>query len=441
MEFIWLAPNRVSAPEHPTAHIRLARSPEALPEVVGEERTAILIVEVCGALDSESAFSALEYWKDHLAVWILDTGATVAASIRWMKAGAAHVATSVEEIEQQMLAHSVTSESRRRRTSMIGESRSIQALEDRIALVADRRCNVLIEGETGTGKEVAARAIHTSGSRSRGPWVAVNCGAIPETLLEAELFGYVRGAFTGAVQSRAGKFEAAQRGTIFLDEIGDMPLAVQGKLLRVLQERELQRLGGNDTIRLDVRVIAATNSNLAERVKAGTFRQDLFYRLNVFHIALPALRERTEDIAPLARHFAEKVCASERIAVKWLDPATIEKLRAHSWPGNVRELENTIEAAVISSGSRSAIFPSDVSWTPDAGLGAQTEAASSSTELPAGGIDFERVLEDFEKNILTQALTRTRGNKTAAANLLGLKRTTLAARMRALESRMPSLVA
>jgi len=445
MEFIWLAPNRFCAPEHAASGIRLARSPEALPEVVGEGRTAVLIVEISDSLDMDSAFSALERWKDDLAVWILDPDATVAASIRWMKAGAAHVAVDADEIERQILAqhptlHHATSGSRRRCTSLIGESRSIQALEDRIALVADRRCNVLIEGETGTGKEVAARAIHASGSRGRGPWVAVNCGAIPEALLEAELFGYVKGAFTGAVQSRAGKFEAAQRGTIFLDEIGDMPLAVQGKLLRVLQEREVQRLGGNDSIRLDVRVIAATNSNLAECVQAGTFRQDLFYRLNVFHIALPALRERTEDIALLARHFVEKVCASERIATKSLDPAAIEKLRTHAWPGNVRELENTIEAAVISSGSRSAIFPSDVNWTRDARPRTQAEYTSS-PELPAGGIDFERVLEDFEKNILTQALTRTRGNKTAAANLLGLKRTTLSARMRALESRMPRLVA
>jgi DNA-binding NtrC family response regulator len=445
MEFIWLAPNRFSAPEPASARIRLVRSPEVLPEVVGEERTAVLIIEISDSLDTDAAFSALDRWKDDLAVWILDPDATVAASIRWMKAGAAHVAVGADEIERHILAQyptlqHATSEARRRRSSIIGDSRSIQALEDRIALVADRRCNVLIEGETGTGKEVAARAIHASGNRSRGPWVAVNCGAIPESLLEAELFGYVKGAFTGAVQSRAGKFEAAQRGTIFLDEIGDMPLAVQGKLLRVLQEREVQRLGGNDSIRLDVRVIAATNSNLAECVGAGTFRQDLFYRLNVFHIALPALRERTEDIAPLARHFVEKVCASERIAAKSLDPAAIEKLRTHSWPGNVRELENTIEAAVISSGSRAAIFPSDVSWTRDAGLRPQAEYASS-LELPASGIDFERVLEDFEKNILTQALTRTRGNKTAAASLLGLKRTTLSARMRALESRMPRLVA
>src|SRR5580704_5628482 len=165
--------------------------------------------------------------------------------------------------------------------TLIGGSASLQAVASSIALVANRRCNVLIEGETGTGKEVVAQEIHRSGSRSRGPWVAVNCGAIPDTLLEAELFGHVRGAFTGAVQGRVGKFEAANHGTIFLDEIGDMPLAVQSKVLRILQEKEVERLGGNERIRLDVRVVAATNVNLRDRVREGVFRQDLYYRLNV----------------------------------------------------------------------------------------------------------------------------------------------------------------
>jgi DNA-binding NtrC family response regulator len=452
MEFIWLARSAtlVSAARLSAMSIRFADSPDTLPAMLGGESALALIVDVSGGdmegdPDIESAFSVVDRWQDHLPVWILDPGATVASSLRWMKAGASHVATSTEEIEQRMTALTSAGGARRRRTSIVGESRSIDILEERIAMVADRRCNVLIEGETGTGKEVAARAIHASGSRARGPWVAVNCGAIPETLLEAELFGYVKGAFTGAVQSRAGKFEAANRGTIFLDEIGDMPLAVQGKLLRVLQEREVERLGGNESIRLDVRVIAATNSNLAECVRSGAFRQDLFFRLNVFHIELPPLRERMDDVPHLARHFVAKVCASEHLPPKTLDPATIAKLLTHSWPGNVRELENTIEAAVISSGLRGAIFPSDVGWTRNCRLPGRMENASiheiQAMELPAGGIDFERVLDDFEKNILAQALARTRGNKTAAAQLLGLKRTTLAARMRALESRMPRLVA
>jgi DNA-binding NtrC family response regulator len=444
MEFIWLASsaNRLSEFRISAHRFRVAESPEILPALVAREGAGTLVIEVSES-GVETAFSVIERWQSSLRIWIFDPAATVASSVQWMKAGASHVATTPDEIEQWMLDHTALREPPRRpessRTGIIGESRAVRLLEDRIAMVADRRCNVLIEGETGTGKEVAARAIHAAGNRARGPWVAVNCGAIPEALLEAELFGHVKGAFTGAIQSRAGKFEAANRGTIFLDEIGEMPMAVQCKLLRVLQEREVERLGGNESIRLDVRVIAASNSNLADCVRKGLFRQDLFFRLNVFHLSLPPLRERMEDVAALAVHFTAKVCASEHLPLKTLDPASVEKLMSHTWPGNVRELENTIEAAVISSGTRATVFPCDVCWTGNSDPYAAEELPSHA--LPPEGIDFERVLEDFEKNILAQALTRTRGNKTAAANLLGLKRTTLAARMRALESRMPRLVA
>jgi DNA-binding NtrC family response regulator len=413
-----------------------------LPRVFSEanRNIAVLILEISQETDRASAFIAVERWRDHVPVWILDPGATVALSVRWIKAGASHVATRVEEITEQMRIYPEAHAPREKQLGLIGDSPSMRSLESRIQLVAERRCTVLIEGETGTGKEVVARAIHASGNRARGPWVAVNCGAIPEPLLEAELFGHVKGAFTGAHQSRAGKFEAANRGTIFLDEIGDMPLAVQGKLLRVLQEREVERLGGNESLRLDVRVIAATNANLAECVHNGTFRQDLFYRLNVFSLALPPLRERREDIPALAAHFVARVCAGEKIPMKTLDASVIDRLVAHSWPGNVRELENAIESAIILSGARLTIFPSDMRWPKPAVTRPITEQ-NYPAELPAGGLDYERVIEDFEKNLLAQALARTRGNKTAAANLLGLKRTTLAARMRALESRMPRLVA
>jgi transcriptional regulator with PAS, ATPase and Fis domain len=270
--------------------------------------------------------------------------------------------------------------------------------------------------------------------------VAVNCGAIPEALLEAELFGHVKGAFTGAVQARAGKFEIANHGTLFLDEIGDMPLAVQAKLLRVLQEREVERLGGNERIKLDVRVIAATNVNLAQRVQEGLFRQDLYYRLNVFRIELPPLRARAEDILALAEHFIRKACANEGVARKTLDRSALDRLKAHSWPGNVRELENAIETAVIVSGTRNTIFPSDLRVHLSAAP-ARINKPIADVELPPHGLDYQAALEHFENNLLTQALTRARGNKTAAADLLGLKRTTLAAKMRVLESRLPLLVA
>ena len=316
--------------------------------------------------------------------------------------------------------------------------------------MASRRCNVLIEGETGTGKEVVAREIHRAGRRSRGPWVAVNCGAIPESLLEAELFGHVRGAFTGAVQSRAGKFEMANHGTIFLDEIGDMPFSVQAKLLRVLQEKEIERLGANERIRLDVRVIAATNVNLSEKVEQGLFRQDLYYRLNVFRIALAPLRDRPADISELAQHFIARICAGEGARPKPLDASARDRLLEHTWPGNARELENVMETALILCGSRSSIFASDirtgspVSRSPVSKIAAHHAVENtppSRALLPSGGLDYQQVLETFEHDLLTQALARTRGNKTAAADLLRLKRTTLSARMRVLESRMPRLVA
>jgi transcriptional regulator with PAS, ATPase and Fis domain len=329
---------------------------------------------------------------------------------------------------------------RRESGALLGGSDLMREVASNIALVANRRCNVLIEGETGTGKEVVAREIHRSGSRSRGPWVAVNCGAIPEALLEAELFGHVKGAFTGAVQSRMGKFEAANHGTIFLDEIGDMPVAVQSKLLRVLQEKEIERLGGNERIGLDVRVIAATNVDLTERIRDGRFRQDLYYRLNVFRIALPPLRARLDDISALAHHFVAKVCASESLRPKTIAASSLDRLTQHSWPGNVRELENAIEMAVIVSGARPSIVTSDLRITPQSSRITAVEPTER-VSLPAGGLDYQHALESFELDLLTQALTRTRGNKTAAAELLCLKRTTLSARMRVLESRLPRLVA
>jgi len=443
MEFIWLT-SAAKGPSDSAAdvgfRVRFAESADRLPRISADGEAAALIVEIAPETNLESSFQVVEGWREQLPIWILDPLATVASSIRWIKAGASHVATSHREIDELMCGLRQAEKPRGRRASFVGETRPMRSLEERIDLVADRRCTVLIEGETGTGKEVVAKAIHASGSRARAPWVAVNCGAIPEPLLEAELFGHVKGAFTGAVQSRAGKFEAANRGTIFLDEIADMPMSVQGKLLRVLQEREVVRLGGNESVKLDVRVIAATNANLVECVHNGTFRQDLYYRLNVFRIAVPPLRDRREDIPLLASHFVARVCAGENLPLKALDGAAIDKLMSHSWPGNVRELENSIEAAVISSGARASIFPSDVTWTHSSAFRPQLVQTPEST-LPADGIDYERVIEDFEKNLLTQALNRTRGNKTAAANLLGMKRTTLAARMRALESRMPRLVA
>jgi transcriptional regulator with GAF, ATPase, and Fis domain len=213
--------------------------------------------------------------------------------------------------------------------------------------VADSRATVLVTGESGVGKEVVAKALHEMSSRSSKPFVAVSCAALPETLLESELFGYEKGAFTGAQGAKLGRFEAAAQGTLFLDEIGEIPLAIQVKLLRVLQEREFERLGANKPTKVDVRLVTATNRDLRQAVDEGIFRLDLMYRLQVVELHIPALRERVEDIGPLAMHFLQKYCAENSRALLELEPATLALLERYSWPGNVRELENTIERGVV----------------------------------------------------------------------------------------------
>ena len=235
------------------------------------------------------------------------------------------------------------------RRMLVGESPEMNDVARIIELVAMRRCTVLISGETGTGKEMCARAIHAASDRAGKPMVALNCSAIPEHLLEAELFGHTRGAFTGAINDRAGRFEEADGGTLFLDEIGDMPFDLQAKLLRVLQEREVQRLGSSKTIKVNVRIIAASNLDLLDAVKQRRFREDLYYRLNVVPIRMPALRDRPGDIALLARHFVTKICAFEGIEPKEIYNETLAKLAGFDWPGNVRQLENVVERAVVIS--------------------------------------------------------------------------------------------
>ncbi len=321
------------------------------------------------------------------------------------------------------------------RRSIVGHCQAIERLAEAIALIAERRSTILITGETGTGKEVVARAIHEASGRT-GPLVTLNCTALPETLLEAELFGHTKGAFTGAQQARAGRFEAAHKGSIFLDEIGDMPLDLQTKLLRVLQEREVQRLGSSESIPVDVRVIAATNADLLSKVEDGRFREDLYFRLNVVPIHLPPLRERSGDIPPLAEHFTGKVCAQENLPLKRLTLPAIARLEQHHWPGNVRELENTIERAIALCGRREELLPADF-LLPSTGKKPATSPDLAVLELPENGLDFEQIIAGIERNMIEQALARTNGNKSAAAELLRLKRTTLGAKMRTLSGVEP----
>lgn len=314
---------------------------------------------------------------------------------------------------------------------LIGSSDALRRTIEVIALVAQRRSTVLITGETGTGKELVARALHMASARANYPMVTVNAAALPENLLEAELFGHVKGAFTGAFQARTGRFEQAHRSTLFFDEIGDLPLEMQTKMLRFLQEREFQRIGSSETVRVDVRVIAATNVDLSERVRQGRFREDLFYRLNVVPISTPPLRDHLEDIPMLAGHFLEKICRLEEIPLRRLAPEAAARLCWYGWPGNVRQLENAVEMAVALSGERQVLYPADFA----AALGAERPAVApmaGSIAVPDTGLDFDRTVDGIGRQILEDALRMARGNKTAAAEMLGLKRTTLAAKLRSL---------
>ena len=317
---------------------------------------------------------------------------------------------------------------------LIGGSTGMAGITDMVRLIANRRCTVLITGETGTGKEMVARAIHQAGNRSQHVLVSVNCSALPEALLEAELFGHVKGAFTGAFAHRIGRFEQAHRGTLFLDEIGDMPPSLQGKLLRVLQEREFQRLGSSENVRVDARVIAATNVDLAERMRQGKFREDLYYRLNVVPIHLPPLRERRDDVPPLALHLVNRICREEGIPVKDVSPELLQRLSRHDWPGNVRQLENAIGMAVALSGNRTALLPADFPLPSRITARPLRSGLEPFVAVPDQGLDFEQTVGSIERNILEQALTKTNGNKKAAAEMLRLKRTTLSAKLKTLSA-------
>ncbi|MGH8168828.1 MAG: sigma-54 interaction domain-containing protein [Woeseiaceae bacterium] len=308
---------------------------------------------------------------------------------------------------------------------IIGESSAIRTLESLVQRVAPSQATVLITGESGTGKEVIVRQIHRLSGRE-GAFVAINCGAIPEQLLESELFGHERGAFTGALARRIGRFELAQGGTLFLDEIGDMPMPMQVKLLRVLQERVIQRVGGTASIPVDVRVVAATHRDLPRRIEEGSFREDLYYRLSVFPLEIPPLRERAEDIAPLVREMIERV--DRRYGVKLqIAPDAMSVLEQYSWPGNARELANLIKRlAVMRRNGR--IDADSLPWPlrPARELPADTaEAKSGATNLPEGGLDLKEHLARLERDMIRSALERSDGVVQQAADELGVRRTTL----------------
>jgi DNA-binding NtrC family response regulator len=317
------------------------------------------------------------------------------------------------------------------RAMLVGSSAALEQVVRMIRLAGPRRSTVLITGETGTGKEVAARAIHAASARAGKRLVAVNCGAIPSNLIEAELFGHVRGAFTGAIQARAGHFEEAHGGTIFLDEIGELPLDVQAKLLRVLQDREVQRLGSSETISADFRVIAATNCNLEELIRTRQFRADLYYRLNVLPMRMPSLRDRLDDIPLLARHFVRTICESEVLTHKTLSESAIGALMSYSWPGNVRQLQHAVEMAVVLSGDAPVLTAADFPLPRD--IGGAAVAGLHPVRVTEAGLNFDETVNRFERAIIEQALSSCSGNKAKAAELLQMKRTTLLAKLKSLD--------
>ncbi|MBI5096895.1 MAG: sigma-54-dependent Fis family transcriptional regulator, partial [Nitrospirae bacterium] len=299
---------------------------------------------------------------------------------------------------------------------IIGKSPAIVRIIEIMVKIADSPSNVLITGESGTGKELVARAIHNYSYRKDRPFVAINCSAIPEGLFESELFGHIKGAFTGAISARDGLFETANGGTIFLDEIGDIPQNFQVKLLRVLEDKTVKRVGGNQDIKIDVRIVVATNKDLKKAVAEGSFREDLFYRLDVIPIEVPPLRERKEDIPLLVEHFVSKYCRILGHEVKGVSPEAMQRLTAHLWNGNVRELENVIERA-ITLGSGPVIELKHIEEGLQRGV---PHKKDFSMDIPSEGMDLEGLLQDIEKDLLLKALDRTRWVKKDAAELLSL---------------------
>jgi len=310
--------------------------------------------------------------------------------------------------------------------NMIGNSPVMQKVYDLIERVADSDSTALILGESGTGKEIVAKTIHFNSARKNKPLIPVNCGAIPDALLESELFGHEKGAFTGATSSRTGRFELAHGGTIFFDEVGEMPIGLQVKLLRVLQEREFERVGGTRSIHVDVRIIAATNQDLEEAVREKRFREDLYYRLNVIPILIPPLRERKEDIPLLIDHFLRKYNERKKHQVEGISPEAQKILMNYRWPGNIRELENLIERMIVLKNG-GIITIEDI---PQKIIQPAHRDHLFQFELPEGGINFSNVVTEFENKILDQAMSKANGVKNRAAQLLNMNRTTLVERLK-----------
>jgi two-component system response regulator PilR (NtrC family) len=385
-------------------------------------------------VDGMEVLKAVKSASPETVVLVVTAFATADSAVEAMKHGAYDYLTKPFQVDEVQLIIRNALEKRRLTTEnillkremasqssfaqLVGQSDAMQKVFDVVRKVADSKSNVLICGESGTGKELVARAIHYNSARSTLPFVAVNCSAVPETLLESELFGHMKGSFTGAIANKAGLFEVANGGTVFLDEIGDTTPTIQVKLLRVIQEREFRRVGGNQDIKVDVRIVAATNKDLEKAVADGSFREDLYYRLDVIPIKLPPLRLRSGDIPLLVKHFLERFSKESNKPMPSLTPEAMQVLLGHEWRGNVRELENLIERVVAFSTTATVSDVEVRGWlhrsiTPQSQQGAPTD-------LPDDGLDLEGLINGIEKDLLMKALERTKWVKKKAARLLRL---------------------
>jgi two-component system response regulator HydG len=382
------------------------------------------------------ALDAIKQLRFGLPVVLMTAYASVETAVEAMRKGAFDYVTKPVDVEELKLTIDKALEFERLRgenallrerigerfnlSGIIGQSRPMRELFETLALVAPSEATVLVTGESGTGKELIANAIHESSARKDGPFVKVNCAALHENLLESELFGHERGAFTGAAEQRKGRFELAHRGTLFLDEIGDMSLPTQAKILRVLQEGEFERLGGTQTLTADVRLVAATHRDLENMAEQGTFRQDLFYRLSVVPVHLPPLRERPDDLPLLAEHFLRRYAEKNRKEVRGFHPQALDLLARHTWPGNIRELENTVERAVI-------LCPWDRITSQELPASIRGAEGSSTHSVPSpSGLS----LKDAERDLILNTLAENDGNRTRTAEILGISRQTLIHRLK-----------
>ncbi|HEX5483929.1 MAG TPA: sigma-54 dependent transcriptional regulator [Terriglobia bacterium] len=418
---------------------RAASDAETGLRLLRQEKFDLVITDLkLPGMDGLEFLQAVKRTDAHIPVLLMTAFGTVETAVQSMKAGASDYILkpfSLEEmkliVQKELSVRRLQEENRSLREalgkryefkSIIARSPKMQEALAVVDRVAPTNSTVLLGGESGAGKDMIARAIHQHSRRSSGPFIKINCAAIPENLLESELFGYEKGAFTGAVAAKPGKFELADKGTIFLDEIGDVPPSIQVKLLRVLQEREFERLGGTKTLKVDVRLVAATNRDLRAALEQGAFREDLYYRLNVVPINIPPLREHKEDIPDLVRLFVERFAREVGKPVTGITPAAMKFLMEFHWPGNVRELENIIERAVaLSEGTQIDVLDIRLDLSPAT---AHPQGADSSAFLPPGA-----TLEQFENEMIREALHRAEGNKSQAARLLGISRNALRYRL------------